>query len=293
MAGSAAMTNDAGYAWLKDSLFRTHLGYCVSLTQGLAPAEVLGRLGADPQGEYAGMAALLDRDQDVCERLDYEWGDFQLVGAIEVAGAGGPWTLTIEFNGLVGVTEEFMAGVTAGTAAVSHSVNPNGVGRFRAWLDGRATASFGWLGEPYSDTEALTEAITRVGTSDRSGIELYFSLAQEITGVRLTPSLLAQAVFTAGIVPLTDQAREQGWSWTDPDPTPEELAARDAAIRAWAQNIGIGVRPEASLSAGLIEQYEACAKVHRDGDAITAPSSFKVITTPGSTGRIEIMRPGT
>ncbi|MGI8331342.1 DUF6461 domain-containing protein [Actinomadura scrupuli] len=248
----------ADYAWVKDSLLRSHLGYCIGLVQQIFPQQVLDRFKADRQGDYDGLAALYSRNDEVQERLDYNWGDFQFVGATQVTGTHGKWTLTVEFNGLAAIDHSLMRHVTTGTTAVSHSINPVAVGRFCSWRDGHLLT---WFETPYQGSgeapEALDEVISRVGVGshDSRKAEGYFALAEELTGIRLTPYLLDQAVFSTGIVPLTDRAREHGWRWTDPDPDPEELAARDHRIRVWTRSQGMRV-PDGPLPPHLIRLYE-------------------------------------
>lgn len=119
---------------------------------------------------------------------------------------------------------------------------------------------FEWPGRRSGDApEALNEAIARVGVGRADGreVEEYFALAEEFTGVRLTPGLLDQAVLSTGIVAPTGRAHEHGWRWTGPDPTHEELAARAVRIRAWAPSVGIRV-PDGPIPAAIASAYDAC-----------------------------------
>ncbi|GAA1564109.1 hypothetical protein GCM10009678_54010 [Actinomadura kijaniata] len=118
------------YGWVRGSLLDSHLGYCVGLVKEVAPEDVLGRLQADRQGPSTGLTALYRRSDEVQERLDYEYGDFQLVGAAPVSGAGGEWTLMVEFNVAVGFNHELMAEVSAETQVVTRYLNPVGKGGF-------------------------------------------------------------------------------------------------------------------------------------------------------------------
>ncbi|WP_312898039.1 Lsr2 family DNA-binding protein [Actinomadura kijaniata] len=56
---------------------------------------------------------------------------------------------------------------------------------------------------------------------------------------------------------VSKHAREQGWSWTDPAPTPDELAARDSDIRAWAESRGIGVTERGRIPSNVVGLYDA------------------------------------
>lgn len=213
---TASATDSAtDFAWVPGSLLGSHLGYCVGLVKGISPEELLGRLQADRQGTCTGLTALYRRNDDVQRRLDYEYGHFQLIGAAPVRGAGGQWTVMVEFNVAVGFNHRLMTQVSAGTQAVTHHLNPVGKGGFHCWQDGRLLTRFEWPGDRGGeDPDMLNEAIDRVGVGAAEGrkSEEYFALAEHVTGARLTPELLEQATFSAGIVAVTKRARERGWS---------------------------------------------------------------------------------
>ncbi|GAA1888049.1 DUF6461 domain-containing protein [Actinomadura bangladeshensis] len=250
----------ADYSWVSGSLLDSHLGYGITLVHGISPDEALDRLQADRQGSYTGLPRLYRRNDDVQERLDYEYGDFQLVGAAPVTGTGGEWTLIVEFNVAVGFDHPFMTRISMGTRVVAHHLNSVGKGGFHWWRDGRLLTWFEWPHDRRGDTpDALNEAIGRtgVGATDYGTAEGYFILAQELTGVHLTPGLMEHARFAAGIVALTDRARAHGWRWTDPDLGPEERLARDARIRSWARSRGIKVSDD-RIHTTTTELYEAC-----------------------------------
>ncbi|MEO3782860.1 DUF6461 domain-containing protein [Actinocorallia sp. B10E7] len=243
------------YGWWRDFSGGALEAHCVTLARGLTPREFLGRLGAVPQGDLAGFGAFMSLHWKVLERLNHGWGDFFLVGAVEVSGGGGPWTLALELNGIVGVEPSLMSAATAGTTAVSHFMNVNGLGRFCAWRDGVLTTGFEWPSlRSGSDPDALDAAVARIGGIEpgRHKADRYLVLGEELTGVKITSELLTRAVYTAGVVAVSPRARADGWSW---EPTPRE-AAREADIRAWLHAQGVKV-PPGPLRSIMIEMYEA------------------------------------
>ncbi|MEV8344028.1 DUF6461 domain-containing protein [Streptomyces niveus] len=48
--------------------------------------------------------------------IDNHW---RFIGATQVQGDGGPWTLAIEFNGWIGDSDEYMSPASAGTQVLS------------------------------------------------------------------------------------------------------------------------------------------------------------------------------
>lgn len=89
----------ADYGWFEERFPELAETFCLTCVRGLEPSVVLERLGAEPEGELVGVAAL---DHHTWQMWDRHKGGRQLVGATAVDG----WTLAIEVNGLLGVTEE-------------------------------------------------------------------------------------------------------------------------------------------------------------------------------------------
>ncbi|GAA4203018.1 DUF6461 domain-containing protein [Actinocatenispora rupis] len=202
----------ADYAWVEDGadggLFSA---YCLTLVRGVSPAEFLTRLGADVR---PGPLPLGDEFVDLS--FQYwgapHYGDVQLIGATVARGGDADWTLAFEVNGHLGVTPSVMAPVAAGTTLVSHRYNGgNGVGWFHWLEDGVVRVEF----EPLfatnrggSTPDALLDDMARVGL-DLSGAvrdevgpttTAAFALAERLTGVRVTPALLDDALFWCGTV---------------------------------------------------------------------------------------------
>lgn len=199
----------ADYAWIdgddEGGLFEA---YCLTLVRGLTPRAFLDRLGAE----------LLFEELPLDERffeISFEYwgaphyGDVQFIGATTVPGDGGDWTLAVEVNGHLGVTDSVMAPVSAGTRLVSHRYNGgNGVGHF-CWIeDGDPRLSFEPLfawNRDGSTPDALLADLREIGfgldeESDEIGptTTAAFALADRLTGVRITPGTLTDAVFRCG-----------------------------------------------------------------------------------------------
>ncbi|MEV3926626.1 DUF6461 domain-containing protein [Actinomadura coerulea] len=272
----------ADYAWFRDyrrgSLYEM---YCMTLVQGPGPAEVLARLGAEPQGELRGFDAFTDRDGEFQDGQDL-YGDYMFVGAMSVCGHDGPWTLAVEINGTVGTDDRLMGPLSTGTRVVSHYRNINAVTLFHWWEDGELRTQFEWpVHRSGSSPDALVQTMAEVGfdlVEGSSDVAGNLALAEELTGVRITADLLDTSHYDTGIVEMpTEEWTSVTIDITDADGqrlhkivTRQEveqaleerrashaLARSDAAIRTWAQSVGIKVPREGPLPAIAIEQYEA------------------------------------
>ncbi|GGY97180.1 hypothetical protein GCM10010365_14510 [Streptomyces poonensis] len=182
----------------------------MTLVQGLAPAEFLARLGADPQGEFAGFDAFAERDVELQDSQEPGcYGDCMSVGATSVPGHGGPWTLAVEFDGSIGTDDRLMTVVSAGTRIVSHFRNINALRLFRWWEDGVLRTAFeSPLHRSGSTPDELTEVMARVGfdlVDGGSDVAMSLALAEELTGVRVTADVLDNALYTTGIVELPSE----------------------------------------------------------------------------------------
>jgi hypothetical protein len=122
----------------------------------------------------------------------------------------GDWTLLIEPNGYLGVTEEKALPASAGTRWVSHFVNINGLESF-LWAEDtvkRLTFEPGFPDHRWGTSpDELLDAMHHSGfqfwdeTSDTAeflATEAAFALAEHLTGVRITPELLRDTTFVCG-----------------------------------------------------------------------------------------------
>jgi hypothetical protein len=182
--------------------------YCLTLLRGLTPLEVLDRLNVKNRTRIAGAGAIIEPSIDA-------WGTHGgaelFVAVTETDG----WSVMVEQNGFIGVTDHIMTAVSKGTKTVSHFRNINALDRF-LWLeDGKLVLEFEPLfparrsGTRANDDDILTE-LTAAGFDLRTGeertflrhTEAAFAFAERMTGVRVTPEFLDEATFVAGLAPL-------------------------------------------------------------------------------------------
>ncbi len=200
MTGTTAA---ADYAWLYERYEGLMEAYCVTLVRGVAPDGLLQELGAESVLRVTGVEGLCEPSHDA---WDEHGGDRMSVGAAAV----GDWSLMVEYNGYLGVTEEAMAPVSRGRTVVSHFRNVNAVDHFYWFEDGELRLHF----EPlFPDSRDGSHADELLAEMRESGFDLTeggdyeghtraaFALAHRLTGVRLTPELLESLDFTCGLVP--------------------------------------------------------------------------------------------
>ncbi|MFG3498472.1 DUF6461 domain-containing protein [Streptomyces sp. NPDC047928] len=195
----------ADYRWLDAHCPELMEAYCLTLVRGLAPVEVLERLGARPEGTLTGVEALLGAAR---EAWDAHGGERHFIGV----GAVGNWALMVEPNGYLGSLHEVAAPLSRGTEVVAHFRNVNAVDHFGRYVDGELLLHFEPL-FPYArdgaDPDGSLALMREVGfdlrKEDEAGIgrttEAAFALAERLTGVRLTPSLLDGTEFLRGTAP--------------------------------------------------------------------------------------------
>ncbi|MEU7278837.1 DUF6461 domain-containing protein [Streptomyces sp. NPDC045431] len=197
-------TTAADYAWFEDRFPDLAEAYCFTLVENLAPADVLHRLDGREEAPLTGAEAVGDAAFALFSRTD---GTRQLVAMTAL----GSWTLLIEPNGYLGVTEARALPASAGTRWVSHFVNVNAVDAFLWAEDGVRRLWFEPLfpDERWGTTpDDLLDAMHRIGfhfgdgdapEPDLSG-PAAFALAEHLTGVALTAELLEGTTFTCGSV---------------------------------------------------------------------------------------------
>jgi hypothetical protein len=195
-------TTAADYAWLEEQYEDLLEAYCVTLVRGLTPEQLLRQLGAEPRGRITGVDGLHEPSFDVSGH------DRLFVGATALAD----WSLMVEVNGYLGVTDEAMLPVSRGRRVVSHFRNVNAVDHFCWFEDGEVRLHFEPLFPYHRDGTRPDELLTEMQESGFSldegdqdfedHTEAAFALAHRLTGIRLTPELFASAEFTCGIAPV-------------------------------------------------------------------------------------------
>lgn len=199
-------TTTADYRWLEEQYEDLMGAYCITLVEGLAPEELLRALAAESRPPITGVAGLGEPAYDLGNP------DQGFVGVASV----GNWSLMVEYNGYLGVTEAAMLPVSRGRTVVSHFRNVNAVDHFYWYRDGATRLHFEPLFAYHRDGTHPDELLTAMRESgfeleepgdddfDESieHTEAAFALAHRITGVHLTPRLFAAADFSCGIVPI-------------------------------------------------------------------------------------------
>ncbi|SEG95448.1 hypothetical protein SAMN05216223_13361 [Actinacidiphila yanglinensis] len=205
------------YAWIRSSpLFRQALdcGYSMALVRGVPPEEVLRVMDAEPQGTCEGVAEWIERQDELCDALDFSDDSF-LAGAFTVPGEDGDWTLVWELaRGGTGIRPRFLEALSAGGRAVQHSSNGGKpIDGFSWYEDGELRTTFE-APPTYrsgSTPDALLPLMGEVGcdlrdvqdrtagpADDKAAV---LALTERLTGVRLTEEVLRDAHYRLGLVP--------------------------------------------------------------------------------------------
>ncbi|MGW6742590.1 DUF6461 domain-containing protein [Streptomyces sp. NPDC055025] len=193
----------ADYAWFEDDFPDIAEAFCFTLVRGLSPAELMSRLGGRPEAPLRGIAAAVDA---TFARYDLGKEDRQLVAMTTV----GTWTLLIEPNGYLGVTEEQALPASAGTSWISHFTNINAVGTF-LWAEDRVLRlcfdpmfpEDRWGTEPDELLDVMRQIGFHLEAEDPEtdfSPQAAFALAEHLTGIAITPALLQDTTFTCATV---------------------------------------------------------------------------------------------
>ncbi|MEV0179011.1 DUF6461 domain-containing protein [Streptomyces sp. NPDC050625] len=192
----------AGYVWFEERFPGLAEAYCFTLVHSVPPSEVLHRLQGREGPPRTGAEQIVEAAFDLLESDDTR----QLIAMASI----GDWTLLIEPNGYLGVTEEKALPASAGTSWISHFVNINGVDSF-LWADDTTNRLAFEPGFPDSrwgtSPDEPLKAMHDIGfqsweeTSDTAedlSAPAAFALAEHLSGVRITPELLQETTFTCG-----------------------------------------------------------------------------------------------
>lgn len=191
------------FSWLWQRYPGLMESYCMTLVRGLSAEETLARFGAAADRTVViGVDSLFQPSFDAWDAHD---GDRLLLGVAEVGG----WSLAVEINGYLGVTEDLIRQVSRGTRLVSHFRNVNAVDRFYLIDDGDVRLTFEPLFAGHrdgNDPDGHVDLMSAVGfhldEDDHDGhTEAAFALAEELTGVALTPDLFDTSTFCHSTAP--------------------------------------------------------------------------------------------
>ncbi|MGX1267246.1 DUF6461 domain-containing protein [Streptomyces phaeoluteigriseus] len=215
------------YAWIRTSPIFRHMlesGYTLTLIRGRTPGEVLRAIEAEPRGTGEGTAGLIEADDAHRAEGGYDyWDESYVAGAFSVAGEGGDWTLVLGFDGGLGIAAPCVETLSRGGRVVAHSTNGGKPIHLFHWFeDGELRTTFEGPSSRHGNTPdelvpLLREVgfpVTSEGEHDESAPDVdrkaaVFALAERLTGIRVTESLLQHARYELGLVP--EQPAEE---WT-------------------------------------------------------------------------------
>lgn len=202
------MSSAADYEWAEDWYDSIGQAYCLTLAEGLTPAQFLARISAVPSETSEGLETIGIQSQELWEQDPVSHA---IIGVTAVHDAdGSPWTLGIEVNGFLGATPEIIGPLSAGTRVVSHFANASAECFY--WMaDGRVALTFDPL---FPQEREGSESRAAAGKLRAAGFDLAddaenidhptasaFALAHLITKVEVTRDLLETATYELGIAP--------------------------------------------------------------------------------------------
>lgn len=215
------------YAWIRASqLFRHMLesGYTLTLIRGRTPREVLHAMEAATRGTGEGSAGLIEADDAHRAEVDDDyWDESYVAGAFSSPGENGDWTLVLGFDGGLGIAGACAEALSKGGRVVAHSTNGGKPIHLFHWFeDGELRTTFeGPSARDGNTPDELIALLREVGfpltsegehdesAPDVDGKAAVLALAERLTGVRVTESLLQEATYELGLVP--EQPAEE---WT-------------------------------------------------------------------------------
>jgi hypothetical protein len=191
----AASADDYWWFALEPDLTK---GFCFTWVKGLTPQQVLDRLGGKELERVTW--------QQLVGSGDGESGpsDRYFIGVARVEG----WSLIVEDNGDLGVTESMVRPLSQGTTVVAHERGPNGHGRFLLVEDTTIALDFDPMAPatPAGSRAAelapmLASAGFSVGDDPDRPMEAAFALAERLTGTEMTQDLLRTHTYVLTTVP--------------------------------------------------------------------------------------------
>ncbi|MGW4164003.1 DUF6461 domain-containing protein [Streptomyces sp. NPDC004788] len=205
------------YDWIRTSPLFRHMmesGYTLTLIRGRSPQEVLCAMEAEPRGTGEGAAGLIEADDAHRAEVDDDyWNDSYVAGAFKVPGEKRDWTVVLGFDGGLGLP--CAEALSEGGRVVAHSSNGGKpIHLFRWFEDGELRTTFeGPSARDGSSPNELVPLLREVGfpltpggEHDESapvvdGKAAVLALAERLTGIRVTESLLQDATYELGLVP--------------------------------------------------------------------------------------------
>jgi hypothetical protein len=194
------ITTPDDYAWLS--------GGCFTYVRGLIPEQVVTRLGARVE-DFTPMTF-----GEMCAAPSGPHGSGVFLGITTV----GDWAFIVETSSRLGITEEIIMPLSAGTRLVSHRFLDIKALDYFFWIeDGKLRFCFiaqeGYMEEvpdELAETMNLIDSVYPPLTDPHEGP--MFLLAERLTGITLTPQLIKESTYLCGVVsePLSTDIP---WPW--------------------------------------------------------------------------------
>ncbi|MFF5295078.1 DUF6461 domain-containing protein [Paractinoplanes globisporus] len=191
----AAVADDYWWFALEPDLDR---GFCFTWVKGLTPQQVLKRLGGK-ELERITWQQLVGSGDGPSEPTDRYF-----IGVARVED----WSLIVEDAGDLGVTEQLVRPLSAGTTVVAHQRGPDGHGRFLLLEDSAIELDFDPLAPATvagSRAAELASMMSSVGfgrgDDPAQGTAAAFALTERLTGTEMTQELLRSRTYLLTTVP--------------------------------------------------------------------------------------------
>lgn len=183
---------------------------------------------AEPRGTGEGTAGLIEANDTHRAASDYDyWDESYVAGAFKVPGGKDDWTVVLGFDGGLGVP--CARTLSEGGRVVAHSSNGGKpIDLFHWFEDGELRTTFeGPSAREGSSRDELVPLLREVGfpltpegEHDENALAVdgkaaVLALAESLTGIRVTESLLQDATYELGLVP---ERPAEKWTY-------EEIAA--------------------------------------------------------------------
>ncbi|MEU1729395.1 DUF6461 domain-containing protein [Nonomuraea sp. NPDC005692] len=172
-------------------------GTCYVYVQGITPSDVIARLGARAE-KFTSMT-----QSDV---FNTSFASPSTSHRFIAATAIGDWTLLVDPGGSLGMAEEVIMPLSAGTRLVSHFFLSIKAIDYFFWIENSELrfcfiAQEGYapdVPDELADTMAVVDSVYPDADPHEGPM---FILAEELTGITMTPQLLEESTYLCGAVP--------------------------------------------------------------------------------------------
>jgi uncharacterized protein DUF6461 len=172
-------------------------GFCFTWVRGLTPQQVIKRLGGR-ELERISWEQLVESG-DGQQGTAYRY----FIGITRVDN----WSLIVEDNGDLGVTDRLVRPLSAGTTVVAHYCGADGHGRFLQLTDGRVGLDFD-PAAPATMTAAMSAVGFAPGIDAGTSMAASFALAERLTGEQMSRPLLISSTYLLTNVPATPRKNQ-------------------------------------------------------------------------------------